>query len=449
MFFKRKEKKYKFSVVMPVYNTEKYLDDAIGSVIGQSIGFEKNIQLIIVNDGSTDNSHQICMKYKDRFPENIIYIDQPNQGAAAARNNGLQYAKGSYINFFDSDDIWNIDAFQLAWDFFQNNDDIDVIGCIQSLFEAQTGYHNLSNKFREGDRIIDIWETPHFIQLSVSASFIRTTAAKRYRFDTELRIGEDAKYITEIILEKEKYGALQSAVYNVRKREDHTSLTQNPDKSKFTSTINRYYKYLPELSIKKYGTVIPYIQHVVINGLKYRILNNNPLPLNNEEKEQYYRDIIALIKKTDDEVLLKTNMLLMPAKTYMLRLKYGHLPETDFNLRGNILYFKKIYLGDLSRNKLTELNIKKTEGSYIIKGKLNIPFEGDFRVLASDENNTYTARIIEDSSLNRISFNGDIITPGKSFAITLPDTIKISDYKFEISYNGHLVTQNIRAFRQQ
>ena len=445
MFFKKREKNFKFSVVMPVYNVEKYLDEAIGSIINQTIGFEENIQLIIVNDGSSDNSKQVCMSYQKKFPKNIIYIDQVNQGVSTARNTGLAQVKGTYVNFFDSDDIWNTDAFQLAWDFFQKHgDSIDVIGCIQTLFEAQTGLHNLSNKFEDGDRVIDIWETPQFIQLNVCAAFIKSEVAKKYQFDTTIKIGEDARYITEIILEKEKYGVLKSAVHNVRKRAAETSITQNPDKSKYTVTMDRYYKYLPELSIQKYGKIIPYVQHVVVNGLKFRLLSNDPLPLNDEERVQYFNDITALIKQMDDEVLLKTHKILMPAKAYLLKLKYGQLPETAFSVKGNLLYFNNIQLGSLSTGKLIVQDIQESDRQYTIKGELRIPFDGNFEVIASDGEKSYTAKITDESSFSRLASNGDVITPGRAFTLVLPADTKVSDYKYEISYNGYRVPQRMR-----
>ena len=96
-----KEKKYKFSVVIPLYNVKKYLEDALKSVINQTIGFEKNIQLILVNDGSTDKSERICLKYKKLYPENIKYIYQENRGVSEARNEGMKYIEGKYVNFMD------------------------------------------------------------------------------------------------------------------------------------------------------------------------------------------------------------------------------------------------------------------------------------------------------------------------------------------------------------
>ena len=79
---------YDFSVIMAVYNVEVYLRQAIDSVISQTLGFEK-IQLILVDDGSSDKSGEICEKYASEYPDNIIVIHKENGGVASARNEGL------------------------------------------------------------------------------------------------------------------------------------------------------------------------------------------------------------------------------------------------------------------------------------------------------------------------------------------------------------------------
>ena len=118
---------YLFSVIMSIYNTEQYLVDSIDSIINQSIGFN-NIQLILVNDGSTDNSEQICLKYKKKYQNNIFYIKITHGGPSKARNIGLSYAKGTIVNFLDSDDKWDIKAFNYVFLFFKLYKNIDVIG---------------------------------------------------------------------------------------------------------------------------------------------------------------------------------------------------------------------------------------------------------------------------------------------------------------------------------
>ena len=85
--------KYKLSVVIPVYNVEKYLDETLKSVINQTINFKKNIQVILINDGSKDNSEKICLKYQRKYPENIEYYFKENAGVSAARNEGMKHIK--------------------------------------------------------------------------------------------------------------------------------------------------------------------------------------------------------------------------------------------------------------------------------------------------------------------------------------------------------------------
>ncbi|MDL2276840.1 glycosyltransferase, partial [Breznakia sp. OttesenSCG-928-G09] len=90
----------KVSIIMPVYNSEKYLDTSIGSVLKQSY---EDFELILVNDGSKDSSGEICDRYA-LTDKRIKVIHKENQGLSAARNTGIQQAKGEFITFIDNDD---------------------------------------------------------------------------------------------------------------------------------------------------------------------------------------------------------------------------------------------------------------------------------------------------------------------------------------------------------
>ena len=90
----------KVSIIIPIYNSENYLEECIGSVIRQTY---KDIEIILVNDGSTDNSGKICISHASKDPR-IKLIDQENGGVSAARNNGLDASSGDLITFIDGDD---------------------------------------------------------------------------------------------------------------------------------------------------------------------------------------------------------------------------------------------------------------------------------------------------------------------------------------------------------
>ena len=89
------------SVIIPVYNTEKYLEACLDSVLGQTCG---DIEAIVVNDGSTDGSASILSRYEERYPGKIRAVHQDNRGIGAVRNRGVIEARGKYIAFIDSDD---------------------------------------------------------------------------------------------------------------------------------------------------------------------------------------------------------------------------------------------------------------------------------------------------------------------------------------------------------
>ena len=110
---------YDFSVIIAMYNVDDYIRESIDSIINQTFDFNK-VQLILVDDGSTDSSGEICKQYQEKYPNNIKYIYQENQGQANARNNGMKIAKGAYLNFLDSDDKFSLNTFENVYNLYNS-----------------------------------------------------------------------------------------------------------------------------------------------------------------------------------------------------------------------------------------------------------------------------------------------------------------------------------------
>ena len=182
-----------FSVIIPIYNTERYLDDSIGSVINQTIGI-KNIQIILVNDGSTDNTEIKCLKYRKLFINNIVYIKLEHQGVSNARNEGLKYAKGLFINFLDSDDKWDLNAFKYIHLFFQYYKTVDVVAGRIKYFEMSDRYPSNDYKFKI-TRIVNLTIDYNFIQYNVGSCFFRISSIIDKKFDQYLIYAEDVKFL--------------------------------------------------------------------------------------------------------------------------------------------------------------------------------------------------------------------------------------------------------------
>lgn len=102
----------KVSVIVPVYNVEKYLEECVESLIGQTL---KEIEILLIDDGSTDSSGEICNRYANVY-KNIRVIHKSNGGLGAARNTGFSESKGKYVYFIDSDDLLGVDALQFLYE---------------------------------------------------------------------------------------------------------------------------------------------------------------------------------------------------------------------------------------------------------------------------------------------------------------------------------------------
>lgn len=125
------------SVIVPVYNRAHYVGATIDSILEQTYS---NIEIVLVNDGSTDNSLEVLNEYQKQEPAKIVIIDQKNQGQVASRNNAIRQAKGKFIAFLDSDDLWKPEKLALQIPLFGGNvglvysgiDNIDEHGKIVS-----------------------------------------------------------------------------------------------------------------------------------------------------------------------------------------------------------------------------------------------------------------------------------------------------------------------------
>ena len=115
--------KLKVSVVIPIWNTEKYLRKCLASVVNQTY---KNLEIICINDGSPDNSLAILEEYAKK-DSRIIIINQGNAGVSTARNRGLDIATGEYISFVDPDDWIESNTYESTVNLFEKNPKVDLI----------------------------------------------------------------------------------------------------------------------------------------------------------------------------------------------------------------------------------------------------------------------------------------------------------------------------------
>ena len=129
------ENKMKVSVIVPVYNVEKYIDKCLESLVNQTLA---DIEIIVVNDGSPDNSQLIVDEYVKKYPKKIRSFIKENGGQGSARNLGLEYSRGEYISFVDSDDWLEDEALEKMY-YKAKKEDSDIVICdMKDCFEDGT-----------------------------------------------------------------------------------------------------------------------------------------------------------------------------------------------------------------------------------------------------------------------------------------------------------------------
>lgn len=438
--------KFLISVIIPVYNLEDYLREAVESVISQTIGFENNIQLILVNDGSRDDSEKICLEYKTLYPENIVYIKKANGGVSSARNEGMKHIDGKYVNFLDGDDKWAEDAFEKAINFFEKND-VDVVSCRQCYFEKRTGFTRALDYKYAKDAVIDIYKDFSFIQMSVSSVIIKADALFGMEFDTRLKISEDSIFAAKVILKKKKYGVLNSAVYYYRKRlsDNSTIDTIVNNKSWYLDTPIYSYKALFEYSNTRFGEVLPYCQFQVMYDLQWRLRKGISEELTAEERSRYIGHVIDLLKCIEDRIIIAQRNLNFAYKMYALSLKYGkNVFDSVATRKGHIFRIDNTRILNLhAKNRLLISKCEINNDLLTIEGTTHLGILGDKYTLGFvKKNNEFLSCSIYPSEKNDIfAFTGEKIFTGTKFKaeikLTRGDSIRFALY--DSKNNEHVV----------
>lgn len=280
----------KISVILPVYNGERFISKAIDSVLSQSLG---DFELIVVNDGSDDSTLDIIRGYDD---SRIILIDQPNQGPGASRNNALSIASGEYIMFLDSDDWFSSDALNIAYSeakskgtdltFFQmiNYDDVTGETYPNDWFELKSFDLSFENRVFAPDEtkgsIFDL--SVGVCQKIYSHEFLKRINA---RFPEGIFF-EDMPFFYYVYLKAERISIIKRHLYFRRKHDG--SITHIVDE-KFLDTV-RAGQILMDIFIKNgwYDTYKFDLLAYKINGPRFALRD---LPL------KYKKPMYELIKK--------------------------------------------------------------------------------------------------------------------------------------------------------
>lgn len=432
------------SVIIPVFNTEQYVADTLLSLERQTIGFDR-IQVLIIDDGSTDSSLEICRQFADTHPDNVTLISKENSGVADSRNVGLSLSKGRLVTFLDSDDQWSDNAFETAVDFFDHNDSsLEVLVADMNLIGKEGGKHTLSYRFKGEDHTIDVQVEPCSIQSTINC-FIKREAVAGISFDTDISISEDTLFFTKVISRQQKYGCTSRCCYYYQKREDGSSASQR-------RTIGRHLENLEVcrrlLSFENGRDPSPFAQAVALYILCWQVFDSLDDAPTDGQKDDWTHRFTSTLKQIDDSIICNAPWLSQKKRLYFLQLKHGADVVERFDWEDSA----RAYLHDskvFTLNSSGPCNIYQLDrrGDILhIEGTTNLScFMKPFSIqVSSDDGTVYPAKLAAFPREDTTSLVGTKLYAGYRFIVDLPARPGMN-YSFSCTIDG-VASNPLRLF---
>lgn len=350
------------TVILPVYNAEKTLKKTIDSVIRQTIGF-KNIELIIIDDRSTDRSRTIILSYARLYTNIVPVFFRKNNGSPAIpRNIGIQLAKGEYMMFIDSDDWLTPNGIEVLYKILKKTGDHYAIGRtikVEDNKYAITGEYN-SCEERESIHPCTI---PHVFQhLGPTARMMRTQFVRENKCKfPNMRYAEDKQFFIDVLTNCPSISTTKEVVYYVNRNKDNKSLVSRTSIFEKTDTNIAVINYVISKNLPEQ------IERMVLNRLYEfdcitRLFNRQHF-LKSRQKEKYFQKFAEVLNTTTQLRYDFTENFFEPWHKVLVQL------------------FKEERYDDII--SLIRWSIKETAKQTIIKDGLpyyRLPFDDDYQL---------------------------------------------------------------------
>lgn len=338
----------KVSIIVPVYNVEEYLRRCLDSILAQTIE-KSSMEVLLIDDGSLDNSSSICDIYAQSYPEVIKVWHNKNEGAGNARNFGIHHAKGKYIMYLDSDDEFSPDTVRACVEFFEEfYDDIDMVTYKDQSYKKGM---KLPLHYRYGylkhKGIYDLEKYPYITQTRLNIC-VKNLNEDTPVFSPEMKdMHEDQEYILRVLSDKMKIGYVDKIEYKYNKDNDSSIVATkfNPI-NLFEVTLNWFEKVFSQYS----ENVPAYVQGLFVNDCSWKVKENIffPYHFNKEDFNVAIGRLKALWNRIDVEVLLAHPQIDTFHKHFWLSFKENNdiavIPDYSgarITSRGKIIYTRK------------------------------------------------------------------------------------------------------------
>ena len=306
----------KVSIIVPVYNVEKYIDKCINSILNQTF---KDFELILVDDGSTDSSGDICDKYRE-IDDRVIVIHKENGGLSSARNIGLKYSKGQYIGFIDGDDYVEKDMYKKLYSVCKDNN-CEISIC---KFGHEVDGKYIGTQEDEYIKIMNNYEGMEELFRGVLYRFsscnklYKATIFKDITFP-EGRIHEDLSTTYKLFSNANKVAYINYAGYIYVKR-SNSILTSKYNKKRLDAFIG--WNEILDFINRRY----PKLKNIVYSCYTYACIDHMYYILNQVQDKNEKRELLNVIKKNLNMYysdILKNKIITIKYKLLISMLNYN------------------------------------------------------------------------------------------------------------------------------
>ncbi len=295
--------RYKISVVIPVYNCEKFISPCVESLNGQTMPTE-DFQIVFVNDGSKDKSGKICRDFAE-LNENIVYYEKENGGVSSARNKGIELAEGKYIMFLDADDALGKGSLEAIYKFFEEHFEETDLVTYSIDYINEKGAVSTHKRFdvMSHSGIYDINSNTNIIQTTMNICIKNVPENERILFDESLSLGEDQWFIFSWLLKKQKLGYVKEAVYKYFRHSGSASSMFNSPYYCFEQ-YTEFLRKLLNASRDKDGKPHPTAQALVVYNLGWRLTSDMLVSHADAETEgKQYAVLREIMSEVDTSVI--------------------------------------------------------------------------------------------------------------------------------------------------
>ena len=254
----------KLSIIVPVYGVEKYIDKCLNSLVKQSL---KEIEVIVVNDGTKDNSQKIIDKYVKKYPDKIKSYIKENGGQGSARNYGLKKATGEYIGYVDSDDFVEKDMYKKLYNKAKENN-YDIVVC---------GNYNVSEDYQNKniDAFINNYNTDleniFFGKMAVWNKIYKRDILIKNKLEFKEKVWyEDLAFTLKAIMNSNTFAFIDEPLYDYLIREGSTMNNSNVQRNlEILDAFNDILSYIQHNKKEEYFSKIEFlaIDHIYISAI--------------------------------------------------------------------------------------------------------------------------------------------------------------------------------------